>query len=63
MIQMSVLGLETSHLLLIRTTLGYGTMLTVACTHQGSNATDYCCCCCYIIVFVIVVVAVIIIYS
>jgi hypothetical protein len=35
---MCVLGLQTSHLLLIRTDLGYGTGLTAACTRQGCSA-------------------------
>jgi hypothetical protein len=39
MIQMRVLGLQTSHLLLIRTNLGYGTVLTVACHCQGCSAS------------------------
>jgi hypothetical protein len=38
---MSVLGRQTSHLLLIRTDLGYGTVLTAACARQGCSATDY----------------------
>jgi hypothetical protein len=37
---MRVLGLQTSHLLLIRTNLGYGTVLTAACAHPGCSATD-----------------------
>jgi hypothetical protein len=43
----SVLRRQTSHLLLIRTNLGYGTVLTAACARQGCSATDYCCCCYY----------------
>jgi hypothetical protein len=39
---MSELGLQASHLLLIRTNLGYGTILMVACT-QGCSASDYYC--------------------
>jgi hypothetical protein len=35
---MSVLGLQTSHLLLIRTNLGCGTALTAACARQGCSA-------------------------
>jgi hypothetical protein len=35
---MRVLGLQASHLLLIRTNLGYGTVLTAACTPQGCSA-------------------------
>jgi hypothetical protein len=38
---MSVLGQQTSHLFLIRTNLGYGTVLTAACTNQGCSAADY----------------------
>jgi hypothetical protein len=38
---MSVLRLQASHLLLIRTNLGYGTVLTAACAPQGCSATDY----------------------
>jgi hypothetical protein len=41
-IRMRVLGLQASHLLLIRTNLGYGTVLTAACARQGCSATDYC---------------------
>jgi hypothetical protein len=41
MIRMSVLRWQTSHLLLIRTNLGYGTILIAACAHQGCHATDY----------------------
>jgi hypothetical protein len=41
MIRMSVLGLQISHLLLIHTHLGYGTLLMAACTCQGRDATDY----------------------
>jgi hypothetical protein len=37
----SVLGLQASHLLLIGTNLGYGTVLTVACARQGCGASDY----------------------
>jgi hypothetical protein len=36
---MRVLGLQTSHLLLIRTNLGYGTVLTAACARQGCSAS------------------------
>jgi hypothetical protein len=39
MIRISVLGLQASHLLLIRTNLGYGTVLTAACARQGCSAT------------------------
>jgi hypothetical protein len=35
---MRVLGLQTSHLLFIRTNLGYGTVLTAACARQGCSA-------------------------
>jgi hypothetical protein len=35
---MSVLGLQASHLLLIRTNSGYGTVLTPACGHQDCSA-------------------------
>jgi hypothetical protein len=38
MIRISALGREASHLLLIRTNLGYGTVLTAACALQGCNA-------------------------
>jgi hypothetical protein len=41
MIGMRVLGRQASHLLLIRTSLGYGTVLTAACARQGCSATDY----------------------
>jgi hypothetical protein len=41
MIPMIVLGLKASHLLLIRTNLGYGTLLTAACARQGCSAGDY----------------------
>jgi hypothetical protein len=37
----SVLRWQASHLLLIRTNLGYGTTLTAACARQGRSATDY----------------------
>jgi hypothetical protein len=37
---MSVLR-KLSHLLVIRTDLGYGTVLTAACGRQGCSATDY----------------------
>jgi hypothetical protein len=37
----SVLGLQTSHLLLIRTNLGYGTVSMAACARQGCSYTDY----------------------
>jgi hypothetical protein len=43
MIRMSVLTQQVSHLLLIRTNLGYGAVLTAACARQGCSATDYCC--------------------
>jgi hypothetical protein len=43
MIRMSVLGQQTSHLLLIRTNFGYGTALTAACARQGFSTTDYYC--------------------
>jgi hypothetical protein len=32
---------QASHLLLIRTGLGYGTILMAACAHQDCSATDY----------------------
>jgi hypothetical protein len=51
-----VLRRPTSHLLLIRTNLGYGTVLTAACTRQGCSATDF-----IIIIIIIVVVAIIIV--
>jgi hypothetical protein len=38
---------QTSHLLLICTNLGYGTVLTAACARQGCSAAYCCCCCCY----------------
>jgi hypothetical protein len=34
---MSVLGLQTSHLLLILTNLGFGTVLTAACAREGCS--------------------------
>jgi arginine repressor len=34
-----MLGPEASHLLLIRTNLGYGTVLTAACARHGSSAS------------------------
>jgi hypothetical protein len=37
----SVLRRQASHLLLIRTNFGYGTVLTAACARQGCSATDY----------------------
>jgi hypothetical protein len=40
---MNVLGQEASHLLLIRTNLGYGTVLTAACDRKGCSATYYYC--------------------
>jgi hypothetical protein len=40
MIRMSVLRRQPSHLLLIRTNLGYGTVLTAACARQGRSAID-----------------------
>jgi hypothetical protein len=36
-----VLGLQASHLLLIRTNLGYGTVLTAACARRGCSAIYY----------------------
>jgi hypothetical protein len=36
---MSVLRQVTSHLLLIRTSLGCGTVVTAACARQGCSAT------------------------
>jgi hypothetical protein len=53
---MRVLGLQASHLLLIRTNLGYGTVLTAACARQGCSATYY-----IIIIIIITNVVVIII--
>jgi hypothetical protein len=41
MIRMCVLGLKASHLLLSRTNLGYGTVLTAACARQGCSASGY----------------------
>jgi hypothetical protein len=38
-IRVHVLGLEANHLCLIRTALGYGTVLMAACTCQGCSAT------------------------
>jgi hypothetical protein len=38
---MSVLRRQASHLLLIRTNLGHGTVLTAASARQGCSATDY----------------------
>jgi hypothetical protein len=40
-IRMSVSRRQASHLLLIRTNLGYGTVLTAACARQGCDTTDY----------------------
>jgi hypothetical protein len=40
---MSVLRRKASHLLLIRTNFGYGTVLTAACARPGCSATDYFC--------------------
>jgi hypothetical protein len=48
---MSVLGLKISHLLLIHTNLGCGTILMAACTHQGCSASDY-----YYIIIIIILV-------
>jgi hypothetical protein len=36
---MHVFGLQPSHLLLICTNISYGTVLTVACAHQGCSAS------------------------
>jgi hypothetical protein len=36
---MRVLGQQTSHLLLIRTNLGYGTVLTATCARPGCSAS------------------------
>jgi hypothetical protein len=45
---LTVLRQQLSHLCLIHTNLGYGTVLTAACAHLGCSATDcYCCCRCY----------------
>jgi hypothetical protein len=41
MIRMSVLRQYASHLHLIRTNLGYGTVLTAACARQGCSAIYY----------------------
>jgi hypothetical protein len=41
MIRMSILGRQASHLLLIRTNLGYGTVLTAACAHPGCSASRF----------------------
>jgi hypothetical protein len=38
---MSVLGLQASHLLLIRTNLGYGTVLTAACARQDCSSGGF----------------------
>jgi hypothetical protein len=38
---MRVLRQQTSHLLLIRTNLGHGTVLTAACARQACSAKDY----------------------
>jgi hypothetical protein len=32
-------AVQASHLLLIRINLGYGTVITVACAHQGCDAS------------------------
>jgi hypothetical protein len=37
----SVLGRQASHLLFIRTNLGYETVLMAAWARQGRNATNY----------------------
>jgi hypothetical protein len=39
MIRLRVLGQQTSHLLLIRTNLDYGNVLTAACARQGCSAS------------------------
>jgi hypothetical protein len=41
MILMRVLGLKASHLLLIRTNLGYGAVLTAACARQSWSANGF----------------------
>jgi hypothetical protein len=41
MIRMSVLRQQTSHLLLICTNFGYGTVLMAACAHPQCSATQY----------------------
>jgi hypothetical protein len=43
LITMCVLRQKASHLLLIRTNSGYGTLLTAACVRQGCSAGDYYC--------------------
>jgi hypothetical protein len=43
MIRVHVLGLQASHLLLIRTYLGYGTVLMAACAHLGCSASGLVC--------------------
>jgi hypothetical protein len=40
---MRVLGLQTSHLLLIRINLGYTAVLTAACARQGRSASGLVC--------------------
>jgi hypothetical protein len=41
MIRMRVLWQQASHLLLIRTNLGNGTVLTAACARQGCSASAF----------------------
>jgi hypothetical protein len=41
MIRMNVLRQQASHLLLIRTNLGYGVLLMAACARPGCFATHY----------------------
>jgi hypothetical protein len=43
---MGMLGLQNSHLLLIHTNFGSGTVLMAACAWQGCCGSG--CCCCYI---------------
>jgi hypothetical protein len=52
---MSVLRRQTSHLLLIRTNLGCGTVFTAACSRQGCKQL-------IIIVITTIIIAIIIIY-
>jgi hypothetical protein len=54
LIRMNVLGWQSSHLPLIHTNLGYGTVLTEACAHQGCSATDY-----HISIIIIIIIIII----
>jgi hypothetical protein len=47
---MRVLGQQVSHLLIIRTNLGYGTVLTAAWARQGCSASGLVFCFLFILV-------------